>query len=168
MKNILLVATIVFIVALQTFSQTGNSISKSVNKSVLVSTDALTDVKLAIERGNAQWAEGWAKGDAAMVAAIFVDDGVQLGAGGKITKGRLQIMDHQKTAMQGADPGVKVSTVTEIVWLDGDTAYEMGKYKYEYTVKGKLGTDEGRYLTIWKRQKDGGWKLSMDMGIPKE
>jgi len=50
--------------------------------------DTLEDVKRAIEKGNAQWSEGWAKGDAAMVAAIFADDGVQLADDGKIIRDR--------------------------------------------------------------------------------
>jgi uncharacterized protein (TIGR02246 family) len=129
--------------------------------------ETLADVRRAIDRGNAQWAEGWAKGDAAMVAAIFADDGVQLAGNGKIIKGPQQIRDRQKAAMQGADPGVKVTITTVSVWLDGDTAYETGKYKYEYKEKGKPGVDEGRYVTIWKHQKDGSWKLSMDMGVPQ-
>lgn len=129
--------------------------------------DALAEVRKAIDKGNAQWSEGWAKGDATMVAAIFAEDGVQLAGSGKIIKGRQQIAERQKAAMQGADPGVKVTVTTTHVWLDGDTAYETGKYKYEYTEKGKPGKDEGRYVTVWKHQKDGSWKLSMDMGVPE-
>lgn len=127
-----------------------------------------SDVRRAIDKGNAQWSEGWAKGDAAMVAAIFADDGVQLGGNGKIFKGPQQISEHQKAAMQSVDPGVKVTVTTVTVWLDGDTAYETGKYKYEYKAKGKSAIDEGRYVTIWKRQKDGSWKLAMDMGVPQK
>jgi uncharacterized protein (TIGR02246 family) len=129
--------------------------------------DNLAEVRRAIDAGNRQWSDGWAKADPAMVAAIFADDGVQLAGSGKIIKGRAQIEERQKTAMQGADPGVKVTVTTLNVWLDGDTAYETGKYKYEYTEKGKPGVDEGRFVTIWKRQKDGSWKLSMDMGLPQ-
>ena len=51
-------------------------------------SETLADVRRAIDKGNAQWSEGWAKGDAAMVAAIFADDGVQLTGSGKIFKGR--------------------------------------------------------------------------------
>jgi uncharacterized protein (TIGR02246 family) len=129
--------------------------------------DTLENVKRAIDKGNAQWSEGWAKGDATMVAAIFAGDGVQLLGSGVLVKGREQIATRLKTAMQGLDPGVKVTVTTTHVWLDGDTAYETGKYKYEYTAKGKAGTDEGRYVTCWKRQTDGSWKLSMDMGVPQ-
>ena len=126
----------------------------------------LAAVRRAIDQGNAQWSEGWLKGDAAKVAAVFAPDGVQLGGGGKVIKGRQAIAERQKAAMQGADPGVKVTVTTTSIWLDGDTAYETGKYKYEYTEKGKPGVDEGQYVTVWKRQPDGSWKLSMDMGVP--
>src|SRR3954469_22520738 len=119
------------------------------------SADALAEVRSAIDKGNAQWAEGWSKGDAALVASIFAEDGVQLSGSGQLIKGRQQILERQKAAMAGADPGVKVTVTTTNVWLDGETAYETGKYKYEYTEKGKPGKDEGRYVTIWKRQKDG-------------
>jgi len=131
-------------------------------------SEALAAVKRAIDKGNAQWSEGWLKGDAAMVAALFAADGVQLTGSGKVIKGPEQIRERQKAAMQGADPGVKVTVTTTKVWLDGDTAYETGNYKYEYTEKGKPGKDEGRYVTIWKRQPDGSWKLTMDMGLPQE
>ena len=146
------------------------AISIAAGQTVNPTTDSplLAEAKAAITKGNAQWSEGWAKGDAATVAAIFTDDGVQLSGNGTLIKGRQQIMERQKAAMQGADPGVKVTATTTKVWVDGDTAYETGKYKYEYTVKGKPGTDEGKYVTIWKKQKDGSWKLTMDMGVPND
>ena len=103
-----------------------------------------------------------------MVAAIFAPDGVQLSGSGKVIKGRRAIADRQRLAMQGSDPGVVVTVTTVNVWLDGNTAYETGKYKYEYTEKGTPKVDEGRYVTVWKHQKDGSWKLAMDMGVPQD
>ena len=70
--------------------------------------------------------------------------------------------------MQGVTRPIKVSVITVKIWLDGDTAYETGKYKYVYTEKGKPATKEGGYVTIWKRQSDGSWKLSMDLAVPKK
>jgi uncharacterized protein (TIGR02246 family) len=162
MKRIFIGLCIAVVLTTIAFAQTKN------HAAVVSSAETLADVRSAIDKGNAQWSEGWRKGDAAMVASIFADDGVQLSGNGKIIKGRQQIMERQKAAMAGADPGVKVSVTTVKVWLDGETAYETGKYKYEYTEKGKAGVDEGRYVTIWKRQKDGSWKLTMDMGVPQE
>jgi len=169
MKRVILIALAVYAFAFMALGQREQAGRKTKNQAAAPSaSDTLADVKRAIDKGNAQWSEGWAKGDAAMVAAIFAEDGVQLLGSGKILKGPQQIMERQKAAMQGADPGVKVTVTALTVWLDGDTAYETGKYKYEYTEKGKPGKDEGRYVTIWKRQKDGSWKLAMDMGVPQK
>lgn len=132
------------------------------------SAKLLAEAKRAIDKGNAQWTEAWRKGDASMIASIFADDGVMLGSGGRIFKGRNQILERQKVAMKSVDPGTKVTVTTIDLWLDGDTVYETGKYKYEYKTNGKPGTDEGRYVTIWKRQRDGSWKLFMDMGVPQD
>src|SRR3982750_408974 len=162
MKRIFVWMSVAIMTGSIVFAQTQNQIA------VPNESNALADVRRAIDKGNAQWSEGWAKGEAAMVAAIFADDGVQLTGNGKIFKGPQQISEHQKAAMQSVDLGVKVTVTTGTVWLDGDTAYETGKYKYEYKEKGKPAVDEGRYVTVWKRQKDGSWKLAMDMGVPQK
>jgi uncharacterized protein (TIGR02246 family) len=132
------------------------------------SSDAMAEARRAIDKGNAQWIAAWAKGDPAMVADIFSEDGSMLAGNGKIIKGRQQILERQKAVMQSVGPGVKVTVETVRVWLDGDTAYETGKYRYQYQEKGKPATDEGRYVTVWKRQKDGSWKLFVDMAVPQD
>ena len=99
---------------------------------------------------------------------LFAEDGILLGRNGKIFKGPQQIFERQRPLMEGAGKGVKVTVTTVDLWLNGDTAYETGKYSYKYQEKGKPVTEEGRYVTIWKRQSDGSWKIIADMGIPKE
>jgi len=162
MKHVFIRTGIAIVTVSIVFAQTQNQTA------VPNVSEALVDVRRAIDKGNAQWSEGWAKGEASMVASIFADDGVQLTGNGKIFKGSQQISEHLKAAMQSVDPGVKVTVTTGTVWLDGDTAYETGKYKYEYKEKGKPAIDEGRYVTVWKHQKDGSWKLAMDMGVPEK
>jgi uncharacterized protein (TIGR02246 family) len=162
MKQVFIGIGVAAMVVSVVFGQTKNQTA------VASASETLANVRRAIDKGNAQWVEGWEKGDAAVLAAIFADDGVQLAGSGKVFKGPQQIFERQKAAMQSVDPGVKVTLTTVNVWLDGDTAYETGKYKYESKEKGKPTTDEGWYVTIWKRQKDGSWKLSMDMGVPQK
>ena len=131
-------------------------------------SSALKEVTQAIDKGNAQWIDAWDKADAALLSRLFAEDGVLLGRNGKIFKGPQQILERQKPVMEGAGKGVKVTVTTVDLWLDGETAYETGKYSYKYQEKGKPVTEEGRYVTIWKRQSDGSWKIIADMGIPKE
>ena len=163
MKRFILGAIIVLLAASPAFSQTKNP--SAVPEAT---SEAFTEAKRGIDKGNAEWIEAWEKGDPERIAAIFTDDGIMLSQGGKVFKGRQEILERQKAAMQSVTPPVKVSVITVKIWLDGDAAYETGKYKYEYTEKGKPTTEEGRYVTMWKRQGDGSWKLSMDMAVPEK
>jgi len=131
-------------------------------------SEALKEVRQAIDKGNAQWSEAWDKADASLLARLFAEDGVLLGRNGKFFKGPQEILERQKAVMEGAGKGVKSTVTTVDLWLDGDTAYETGKYSYKYQEKGKPVSEEGRYVTIWKRQSDGSWKIITDMGVPKE
>jgi uncharacterized protein (TIGR02246 family) len=128
---------------------------------------ALTEARKAIDKGNAQWVDAWDKADASLIAGLFAPEGILLGRNGRSFKGPDQIFQRQKTIMEGAGKGVKATVTTVDLWLDDDTAYETGKYSYEYQEKGQPVTEEGRYVTIWKRQRDGSWKIIMDMGVPK-
>lgn len=128
---------------------------------------SLLEVRQAIDKGNAQWIVAWDKADASLIAELFASDGVMLGSNGKLFKSPKQILEHLKPVMEGAGKGVKATVTTAELWLDGDTAYETGTYSYKYQEKGKPVTEEGRYVTIWKQQSDGSWKIVMDMGVPK-
>ena len=128
---------------------------------------ALAEVRKAIDKGNAQWIEAWNKADASLIASLFAEDGVLLGRNGKMFKGPKQIFDRQKGVMESSGKGVKATVTTVDLWLDGITAYETGTYSYKFQENGKPVNEEGRYVTIWKRQSDGSWKIASDMGVPK-
>jgi uncharacterized protein (TIGR02246 family) len=131
------------------------------------SSSTLTEARKAIDKGNAQWIEAWDKADASLIAGLFAADGVLLGRNGKSFTGPNQILERMKTVMEGAGKGVKATVTTVDLWLIGDTAYETGKYSYTSQEKGQPVTDEGRYVTIWRRQSDSSWKIIADMGVPK-
>jgi uncharacterized protein (TIGR02246 family) len=133
--------------------------------------DLLAEAKLAIEKGNAQWAEAWEKGKPEMVVEIFAEDGKLLLRSGKVVKGHSALLELYKSAMAGVGKEIKAMkvTVTTInVWLDGEMVYETGKYSYNYEENGKPTVEAGKYITIWKKQKNGAWKLFMDMGVPQD
>jgi ketosteroid isomerase-like protein len=46
----------------------------------------------------------------------------------------------------------------------GDLGYTSGPYEETFTdVTGKTVSDKGKYLTVWKKQSDGSWKVLFDM-----
>jgi len=47
-----------------------------------------------------------------------------------------------------------------------DLGYTLGKYQSTVTsTSGKKTASYGHYVTIWKNQPDGGWKVVFDSGI---
>ena len=129
----------------------------------------MTKVRRAIDAGNAVWVAAWAKGDAAMLPGTFTTDGKELVAGGKVYKGRKQILELMRDSMQKRGGKAKLTVTTTDVWLDGNTAYETGTAVYEFTIDGQPKTLERRYFTIWKRKsKRGAWKIYSNTGIAKE
>jgi ketosteroid isomerase-like protein len=45
-----------------------------------------------------------------------------------------------------------------------DIGYTFGTYERKRTVDGKPLVETGKYVTIWRRQRDGKWKVIVDMG----
>lgn len=51
------------------------------------------------------------------------------------------------------------------IFASGDTGFTSGRYHIESADKdGKPSTEDGTYITIWKKQKDGSWKVFADTG----
>jgi uncharacterized protein (TIGR02246 family) len=133
------------------------------------SNSEMTKVRRAIDAGNAVWTAAWATGDAAPIPGTFTTDGKELVAGGKVYKGRKQILALMRESMKKRGGRAKLTVTTTDVWLDGDTAYETGTAVYEFTVDGQPQKLERRYFTVWKRQsKRGAWKIFSNTGIAKE
>jgi len=129
----------------------------------------LTNLRRSIDAGNAVWVKAWAKGDAAMILDTFTTDGKELASGGKVYKGRKQILELMRDLMKKRGGRAKLTVMTTDVWFDGDMAYETGTAVYEFTWQNKAQILERRYFTIWKRKsKSGAWKIYANTGIAKQ
>lgn len=124
------------------------------------------EVRAAIEAGNAEYIAAYASQKAEALAAVYAPDGARLGNGGSVLRGRDAIAASVGRFMDQAGP-VAVHLETVEVWVVSDRAYETGIWSYTYTPKsGTERTVGGRYVTIWRRQVDGGWRIEADIGVP--
>ncbi len=91
----------------------------------------------------------------------FAEEGVELDDGGGITS-------KAEMRKQPAWPEGTSLTWTPVkadMAASGDLGYTYGTYVFKHKDKaGKLITDHGKYTSIWKKQKDGSWKVVVDMG----
>ncbi len=55
--------------------------------------------------------------------------------------------------------------VEAIVAASGDLGYTLGRWKLSaIDPEGKPVTGQGKYVTIWRKQRDGSWKAAVDIG----
>ena len=126
----------------------------------------LSDARRGIDRGNAEYIAAFARADAEGVARVYDADGVRLGDDGKVLRGRGAIAGDLRAFVQAVGP-VTVTLATTGVWLVDDLAYETGDWSYTFTPKGKPQQPVGgKYVAIWVRQADGGWKIKSDLAVP--
>jgi uncharacterized protein (TIGR02246 family) len=130
------------------------------------SASTVSEVRAAIGRGNAQYVEAFADADADAVALVFDPDGTRLEPGGIVVRGQRAIRDDVAEFLERAG-SVIVTIETADLWLVDDLAYETGVRTYTYVPSGENErTVGGRFVTVWKRQQDGGWKIAADMQVP--
>lgn len=129
--------------------------------------ESASEVRRAIEAGNATWERAFRTLDAAAIASTFDAEGVNVGADGTCTKGREAIEASMRAYLERSGPATSTRVVIGDVVLDGDLAYEWGHSEFRFA--GNPGGPKarvGRYLAVWKRQPDGGWKLFRNVGLP--
>ena len=128
-------------------------------------SDPRAEVRKAIDAGNARYISAFKNGDAAGVAAVYDEDGARLSPKGVVLRGRKAIRDDLDKFIKQVGP-VTVTIETSDLWLIDDTACETGKWSYTFTPPGRQQqTIGGRYVTTWRRQKDGAWKIALDLGL---
>jgi len=109
----------------------------------------------------AKFARATAEGGGKAFAAWFADDGVSLGNGQAPVHGRDAIA---KQASWSPKEYQLVWTPTDAVMSPtGDMGYTWGHYEgHSHDADGNSNTTSGRYLTIWRREPDGSWKVTLD------
>jgi ketosteroid isomerase-like protein len=95
--------------------------------------------------------------------SYFAEDGYDLPNGGELVQGKENI----RKALGPWGPDFKLSwtPVKAEMAASGDLGYTFGNYVATSRDKeGKAVEHHGKYVTIWKKQADGSWKVLMDMG----
>ena len=127
------------------------------------------EIRQSIDAGNAKYIDAFAKSDAGALAGLYDESGSRFSPKGVVVRGRPAIAESVAGFMKSVTGSIKVSIETQDLWLVDNLVYETGKYTYTFTPPGKSETRTGgHYVTIWKRQPDGGWKIIADMGVPND
>ena len=120
----------------------------------------------AIKKANAEWAGAMKTGDAAVIAAPYTDNAVFVGIDGACVQGKNEIEKLYRARFESAGFATSTSIRSKSLLLDGDLAYESGDAQVGFLKDGKATVSGGRFLTVWQRQPDGGWKIVRNIVLP--
>ena len=105
--------------------------------------------------------EGWAD--------AFAEDGAQMANGQALVVGRQAIRELMKPLLGDPSSHLRWEPESAAVSASGDLGYTFGHA--QLVKRGADGneavTAKLQYLTVWKRQLDGSWKVAMDVGTPE-
>src|SRR5215472_490491 len=123
----------------------------------------MSDEELRLSLADRNWLKVFAAKDLEKSVAFCADDGSVLAPNAPIATGKKAI--GQLFSAFFALPGFGISwtdTKTEVA-KSGELGYTSGTYQFTFNdPSGKAIVDKGKYVTVWKKQKDGGWKVMLD------
>jgi ketosteroid isomerase-like protein len=122
------------------------------------------DVK-ALRAVETAWIQSFASKDLDKMVAYFADDASGLYPDAPVITGGSAIKDAFKSYV--ADKNFSLSWVPDKVDVakSGDLGYSQGPFTYTFTdpKTKKVFTVKGKYVTVYKKQADGGWKAVADI-----
>jgi uncharacterized protein (TIGR02246 family) len=118
----------------------------------------------AIRAADTAFSTAAGAGDAAGLAAMYVPNASLMPPNAATVRGREAIQKFWGDFIDAYR--VNIALKAEEVEGHGDLAYSRGRYTLDLTPKAKgppAAHDEGKFLTIFRRQPDGIWLLAVDM-----
>ena len=95
--------------------------------------------------------------------SYYADNSVEVPNGGPIIEGKANIA--QGMGFLDKNNRLIWTPVGADISSSGDLGYTYGNYEFHSKDKeGKAKVEYGKYTSIWKQQKDGSWKVVLDMG----
>lgn len=127
--------------------------------------DNLSEVKKYIKDIDAKMENAMIKGDLSGMNDYYADDAVSLPSYGPMLSGKAKIIQKAK---DDKAKGVKFNSVKfnpQDVYGTDNLCYEIGTYDISMVMPEmpKPVTDQGKYLTIWKKMDGGKWKVVAEM-----
>ena len=125
----------------------------------------LEQERQALLAADIAFAEDVAQGGAEAWTSHFASDGRMFGSDGWVT-GQNAIMEY---AGEMFAESVELSWTPEVaeVAYYGDMGYTIGTYELvQGGPDGEFVRMSGTYVTIWRKQDDGSWKVAVDIGNP--
>jgi ketosteroid isomerase-like protein len=120
-----------------------------------------SDAENYIRSAGARFMSAFNSGDVASVTRFYADDAVLVQANQPMARGSSAIRDVYSGFMTANKASLNFSP--DRIVQSCDLAYEYGRYTLQITPNsGTAMTDQGNYMTVWRRMPNGDWKIVAD------
>ena len=136
--------------------------------SFMISSCGVTPINIeseidALKQADKDWAEACAFKNADSIIAFYDDKAYHIDQHGNIHRGKEVLRKLWADELSKADYSMTWQFSEAYVAQAGDIGYMAGSYDLTITSQdGKKRKYNGSYLTIWKKQSDGSWKVLVD------
>jgi len=119
----------------------------------------------AIRALETSWMQSYATKDVDKIAEFYADDASLFMPGMPVINGVGAIKTALKPMVKSKGFSLSFESTDVVVAKSGDLAYSQGAYTMTKTnpKTKKLLTEKGKYVTVYKKQADGGWKAIADI-----
>ena len=120
----------------------------------------------AIEDDQAQWLADFHSRDVGKIVSHYSDDAVVIETGGPPVKGPQEAKKLYTAAAADPASSLDFAPIDIAIAASGDIGYVRGYFKAINTVPntGRTAEEKGTYISIYKKQANGTWKVAVDIG----
>jgi uncharacterized protein (TIGR02246 family) len=121
----------------------------------------------AVQEADRQLSRASQARDIEAFAALLDHDTLFVSESGPAARGRDAVRVKWAPFFAPAGPSLTWEPYEGEIASEGDLGYTRGKFLFEgQDAAGKPMTDRGEYLSIWRKQPDGAWRVVVDSSVP--
>jgi ketosteroid isomerase-like protein len=151
MTRIWLACSVLFIAGIAAI---GRSLPPAANRDALLAADRAFDRATAEKK-----IDGF--------SSFLADNVSTLRADQPVLRGKEAMQQDWKPLFENKSISLRWQPISAEISKSGDLGYTVGSYTITRTgEEGSAIVGTGKYLTVWRLQKDGSWKVEFDTGVP--
>jgi len=100
-------------------------------------------------------------------SSFLADNVATLRADQPVLRGKAALQQDWKALLENKSLSLRWQPISAEISKSGDLGYTVGSYTItQKDENGSAAKGSGKYLTVWRLQKDGSWKVEFDTGVP--
>jgi ketosteroid isomerase-like protein len=124
--------------------------------------------KAAVRQADTDFSTASEKRDFEAFLTFISDSASFYSQGGRINRGRQAVGEDWKALFDPAGPSLTWRPTDADVSSSGDLGYTRGVWKVVLDAPEGHREATGKYVTIWRKEPDGKWRVVVDIGNPDQ